>query len=66
MAAERLGNHVLALCPRWMIFVEGVGYDPGAKGMDSGAAGIWWGENLAGAKKQPVRYNILLGERCAP
>ena len=34
--------------------VEGVGYDPGAKDMDNGGAGIWWGENLAGAKQQPV------------
>merc|ERR1711871_544073 len=43
-AAERLGNHVLELCPRWMIFVEGVGFTPGAPGMDNGGAGIWWGE----------------------
>lgn len=32
--AEQLGNHVLSICPRWMIFVEGVGYDPGAPGAD--------------------------------
>ena len=25
--------------------------------MDSGGAGIWWGENLAGAKPQPVRLS---------
>ena len=37
--------------------VEGVGYFPGAPGMDSGGAGIWWGENLAGAKVQPVQLN---------
>jgi endoglucanase len=24
-AAERIGNHVLKQCPRWMIMVEGVG-----------------------------------------
>ena len=53
-AAERLGNHVLTQCPRWMIMVEGVGYDPGALNMDNGGAGIWWGENLAGVKAQPV------------
>lgn len=56
-AAQRLGNYVLSLCPRWMIMVEGVGYDPGAKGMDNGGAGIWWGENLYGAKAQPVVLN---------
>lgn len=53
-ASERIGNHVLSTCPRWLIMVEGVGYEPGAPDMDSGGAGIWWGENLAGAKKQPV------------
>ncbi len=53
-AAERIGNHVLSVCPRWMVMVEGVGYDPGAKDMDNGGAGIWWGENLAGAMPQPV------------
>lgn len=37
--------------------VEGVGYDPGAPGMDNGGAGIWWGENLAGAKRQPVKLS---------
>ena len=57
-AAERLGNHVLQGCPRWMIMVEGVGYFPGAPGMDSGGAGIWWGENLAGARSQPVQLNM--------
>lgn len=39
-AAERLGNHVLSVCPRWLIMVEGVGYNPGALGMDQGGAGI--------------------------
>jgi endoglucanase len=53
-AAERLGNHVLNQCGRWLIFVEGVGYRPGAPGMDDGGAGIWWGENLAGVKRQPI------------
>ena len=28
LGAERLGNHVLDECQRWLIFVEGVGYDP--------------------------------------
>ena len=56
-AAERLGNHVLKECPRWLVMVEGVGYNPGAPGMDNGGAGIWWGENLAGARKQPVRLS---------
>ena len=45
-AAERIGNHVLALCPRWLIMVEGVGYSPGALGLDDGSAGIWWVRRL--------------------
>ena len=54
-AAERIGNHVLGLCPRWLIMVEGVGYTPGAPGADDPGAGYWWGENLVGAKVAPVQ-----------
>ena len=53
-AASRLGNNVLNGCARWLIFVEGVGWAPGAPNMDNPADGIWWGENLAGVKQQPV------------
>ena len=53
-AAERLGDHVLSQCARFMIFVEGVGYEPGAPGMDASGDGIWWGENLYGVRRQPV------------
>ena len=35
MAAARIGNHILSKCPRWLIFVEGVGFSPGAPGADS-------------------------------
>ena len=52
-AAERLGNWVLSQCPRWLIMVEGVGYDPGTS-EDDPTGGIFWGENLAGALHQPV------------
>jgi endoglucanase len=54
-AAERIGNHVLGLCPRWLIMVEGVGFTPGAPGADDPGAGYWWGENIVGAKVAPVR-----------
>ena len=40
-AAERIGNHVLGKCARWLILVEGVAYTPGAPGMDSSSMGIW-------------------------
>ena len=46
--AERLGNHVLSRCPRWLVMVEGVGYTPGASGLDDPSKGIWWGSSLAG------------------
>jgi len=61
-AAERIGNHVLSRCPRWLIFVEGVGYSPGATGEsslgqrgDDATAGYWWGGNLVGVKSAPVQ-----------
>ena len=53
-AAARIGNHVLSRCPRWLIMVEGVGYNPGAPGADNPAQGFWWGENLVGIKVAPV------------
>ena len=53
-AAERIGNHVLSHCPRWLIMVEGVGYTPGAPNGDDPGAGFWWGENLVGARVAPV------------
>jgi endoglucanase len=55
-AAERLGNHVLSRCSRWLVMVEGVGYDPGSSDQDK-TEGIFWGENLAGALQQPVRLS---------
>ena len=54
LGAEDLGDHVLRECPRWLIFVEGVGYNPGAPNGDDPGAGIWWGENLIGARVQQV------------
>ena len=57
-AAERLGNLVLGQCRRLLIFVEGVGSTPGAPGMDDVNEGVWWGENLAGARLQPVTLSV--------
>ena len=53
-AAERIGNHVLSKCPRWLIMVEGVGYNPGAPHADDASMGFWWGENLVGVRVAPV------------
>ncbi|GAB0491820.1 hypothetical protein MMPV_003075 [Pyropia vietnamensis] len=55
LAAERLGNAVLDVCPRLLIFVEGVGNPPSTPIV----APIWafWGENLANACSHPVRLS---------
>lgn len=65
-AAERIGDHVLGLCPRWLIMVEGVGFTPGAPGADDPGAGYWWGENIVGAKVAPVRLRDQSKLVCAP
>jgi len=65
-AAERIGDHVLRLCPRWLIMVEGVGFTPGAPGADDPGAGYWWGENIVGAKVAPVRLRDQSKLVCAP
>ncbi len=53
-AATRIGNHVLSLCPRWLIMVEGCGVNcaPGGYGAD------WWGENLVGVTSAPITLNV--------
>jgi endoglucanase len=48
-AAERAGNAILAENPDWLIVVEGIeSYD---------GDGYWWGGNLQGAAKDPVRLS---------
>src|SRR4051812_3038719 len=49
LAAERAGNAVLAVNPDWLIVVEGVDCVNGDCG--------WWGGNLSGAAKYPVRLS---------
>ena len=58
-AAERIGNHVLSKCERWLIMVEGVGSDPGAMELENSHYGIWWGENLAGVAHAPVTLSTM-------
>jgi endoglucanase len=52
-AAGRIGNAILALCPRMLIFVEGI--DGTHNNEDS-----WWGGylGLAGPDKHPVRLSV--------
>ena len=64
LGAEDLGNHILSVCPRWLIFVEGVSDYPGSRGP---MHGTFWGENLQGARDHPVRLRdpSKLVYRCA-
>ncbi|KAK1869239.1 hypothetical protein I4F81_011718 [Pyropia yezoensis] len=55
LAAERLGDAVLATCPRLLIFVEGVGNPPVTPIV--GPNWAFWGGNLAAACTHPVRLN---------
>ena len=55
--AERLGNEVLAICPRWLIVVEGVGNNNRACG-HAGHGGCWWGENILGMLRAPIRLSL--------
>lgn len=50
LAAERAGNAILGINPNLLIIVEGIEAYNGA--FD------WWGGNLAGAAKAPVRLNV--------
>eukprot|EP00965_Chrysotila_dentata_P107571 3554081-Pleurochrysis_carterae.AAC.2 len=53
-AATRLGDFVLSKCARWLIFVEGVAQQ-GARNMQGE---FFWGENLEGARAEPVRLAV--------
>ena len=51
LAAERAGNAILAVNPDWLILVEGIEkYD---------GEWFWWGANLKGVAKDPVRLDVL-------
>jgi endoglucanase len=51
LAAERCGDAIHAVAPHWLIVVEGVEKNvPGQQ-----LPGHWWGGNLEGARRFPVR-----------
>lgn len=53
LAAERAGNAILAVNSHWLIVVEGV------ENRVAGESGnYWWGGNLSGVKKYPVRLSV--------
>jgi endoglucanase len=49
MATEKAGNAILAVNPKWLIIVEGIEIYHGNA--------YWWGGNLQGAGKYPVRLS---------
>lgn len=64
--AGAVGSLLHQRCPRWLLFIEGVGHcrddpapeagcqHPAAVAQDVGV-NSWWGENLQGAASSPVR-----------
>lgn len=54
LAAERAGNAILKVSPHWLIVVEGV--EKNVPGQQLNAH--WWGGNLEGAGRFPVRLNV--------
>jgi len=54
-AAERAGDAVLAIAPRWLIVVEGVGGGAPVPGQQLDTH--WWGGNLEGVRRHPVRLS---------
>lgn len=64
LAAERIGNAVLATNPNWLIIVEGVSCLSGGVANawdnvpDPWQNCDWWGGNLSQAIAQPVRLNV--------
>lgn len=76
-AASEIGSVVHASCPRWLIFVEGVGHCrrdatfegevcqfPSASGQDVRTP-TWWGENLQGAASYPVVIRDAQGRKAS-
>ena len=68
--ASKLASHVHASCPRWLLFVEGVGQcQPGGEGATKFSCrwpstnrqnttyNAFWGEVLQGARRHPVRVS---------
>ena len=51
LGASRIGNQVLASCPKWLIFVEGAGKQGCAP------CGCSWGEHVSGAVTDPVKLS---------
>ncbi|BAZ38749.1 putative cellulase [Calothrix sp. NIES-4101] len=53
LAAERAGNAILSINPNWLIIVEGVENNVPRQKLTH----YWWGGNLEGVKRYPVRLS---------
>jgi endoglucanase len=66
LAAQRIGNAVLAAQPNWLVIVEGISCPTGGPGADANHDNQaddplecdWWGGNLAGAAQFPVQLSV--------
>lgn len=59
-AAKRVGDHVLSICPRWLIAVEGIANNEPTHICNNVTAGswCWWGENVLGQLSHPIRLAV--------
>ncbi|GAB9475162.1 Cellulase-8, endo-1,4-beta-glucanase [Globisporangium polare] len=54
LAATNLSEHILSICPRWLIFVEGIqSFSHGGHELP-----CFWGENLCGVKEFPMELSV--------
>ena len=56
-AAQRVGNHILSLCARWLIVVQGIANNEPTHicmNVTEGAGWCWWGENVLGQISNPI------------
>ncbi|OQR91799.1 cell 5A endo-1,4-betaglucanase [Thraustotheca clavata] len=59
LGAQKIGNRMLARCPNWLAFVEGVYAEKHSLTMDDGTVikyADWWGSGLHKAKDFPVEF----------
>ena len=60
MAAEKLGNRMLAACPKWTAQVEGISSSHSINLFGSNFFYYdWWGGGLQGAKEDPIVLNTV-------
>ena len=56
LAATRIGNSILGICPRWLIAVQGIQNTPSCR--EASGSACWWGENLLGMLYRPIELAL--------